>query len=90
MVNEDHIFPLNPNLHAAEGEPFLAQVLQRGPDMIDGVVDAEEAVVGVMELSQNLRQLPVISMDRFHHASLAAGSTSRWRKAAGVAIVGND
>ena len=36
--------PLNPNLHAVEGEPFLAQVLQRGPDMIDGVVDAEEAV----------------------------------------------
>ena len=25
---------------AAEGEPFLAQVLQRGADMIDGVVDA--------------------------------------------------
>ena len=42
--------PLSPNLHAAEGEPFLAQVLQRGPDMIDGVVDAEEAVVGVLEL----------------------------------------
>ena len=31
--------PLSPNLHAAEGEPFLAQVLQRGPDRIDGVVD---------------------------------------------------
>ena len=30
--------------HAAEGEPFLAQVLQRGPDMIDRLVDAEEAV----------------------------------------------
>jgi hypothetical protein len=40
---------LSPNLHAAEGEPFLAQVLQRGPDMIDGVVDAEEALVGVSE-----------------------------------------
>ena len=39
--------PLTPNLHTAEGEPFLAQVFQRGPDMIDGVVDAEEAVVGV-------------------------------------------
>jgi hypothetical protein len=38
-------FNLNP--HAAEGEPFFAQVLQRGPDMIDGVVDAEEAVVEV-------------------------------------------
>ena len=36
--------------HAAEGEPFLAQVLQRSPDMIDRVVDAEEAVVGVLEL----------------------------------------
>jgi len=42
--------PLSPNLHAAEGEPFLAQVLQRGADRIDGVVDAEEAVVGVLEL----------------------------------------
>ena len=52
--------PLSPNLHAPEGEPFLAQVLQRGPDMINGVVDAEEAVVGVLELSQNLRQLPVL------------------------------
>ena len=35
--------------HAAEGEPFLAQVLQRGTDMIYCVVDAEEAVVGVWE-----------------------------------------
>ena len=26
--------------------------------MIDGLVDAEETVVGVVELSQNLRQLP--------------------------------
>jgi hypothetical protein len=33
-------YRLSPNLHAAEGEPFLAQVLQRGPEMIDGVVDA--------------------------------------------------
>ena len=63
--------------HAAEGEPFLAQVLQRGTDMINCFVNAKEAVVGVVELSQNLRQLPVISMDRFHHASLVAGSTSR-------------
>ena len=39
--------PLSPNLHVAEGEPFLEQVLQQGPDMIDGVVDAEEAVVEV-------------------------------------------
>jgi len=30
--------------HAAEGEPFLAQVLQRGTDMIYRVVEAEEAV----------------------------------------------
>ena len=37
---------LSPNLHPAKSEPFLAQVLQRGADMIDGVVDAEEAVVG--------------------------------------------
>ena len=33
---------LSPNLHAVEGEPFLAQVLQRGPEMIDGVVDVLE------------------------------------------------
>jgi hypothetical protein len=39
--------PLHLNLHAAEGEPFLAQVLQRGADMVDGIVDAEEAVVSV-------------------------------------------
>jgi len=45
--------------------------------MIDGVVDAKEAVVGVLELSQNLRQLPVINMACFHHASFVAGSTSR-------------
>ena len=38
--------PLSPNLHAAEGEPCLAQVLQRGPDMVDGIVNAKEAVVG--------------------------------------------
>ena len=50
--------------------------------MIDGVVNAKKAVVGVLELSQNLRQLPVISMDRFHHVSLVAGSTSRRREAA--------
>ena len=31
--------PLTPNLHAAEGKPFLAQILWRGPDRIDGVVD---------------------------------------------------
>ena len=36
--------PLSPNLHAAEGEPFLAEVLQRGADMIDGVIYAKEAV----------------------------------------------
>ena len=40
---------LTPNLHSAEGEPFLAQVLQRGPNRIDGVVEAEEAVVSVLE-----------------------------------------
>ena len=37
---------LTPNLHPAEGKPFLAQVLQRGPDRIDGVVEAEEVVMG--------------------------------------------
>ena len=44
-----HFFPqsLSPNLHTAEGEPFLAQVLQRGPDMINCFVDAKEVVVGV-------------------------------------------
>ena len=46
-----HFLPkrLCPNLHPAKSKPFLAQVLQRGADMIDGVVDAEEAVVGVLE-----------------------------------------
>ena len=46
--------PLIPNLHPAEGEPFLAQILQRGADMIHRVVDAEEAVVGVWVLETNL------------------------------------
>ena len=36
--------PLTPNLHSAEGELFLAQVFQRGSDVIDGVVDAKEAL----------------------------------------------
>jgi hypothetical protein len=46
MHTPSHFPPqlLSSNLHPAKGEPFLAQVLQRGPDMIDGVVDAEEAV----------------------------------------------
>ena len=40
---------LRPNLHPAKSEPFLSQVFQRGADMIHRVVDAEEAVVGVLE-----------------------------------------
>ena len=46
-----HFLPkrLRPNLHPAKSEPFLAQVLQRGDDMIYCVVNAEEAVVGVLE-----------------------------------------
>ena len=36
--------------HAAEGEPFLAQVLQRGTDMIHRVV---EAVCSKMELTES-------------------------------------
>lgn len=39
---------LSPNLHPAKSKPFLAQVLQRGADMIDGVVDA---VCSKMELT---------------------------------------
>ena len=35
--------------HAAEGEPFLAQVLQRGTDMIHRVV---KAVCSKMELTE--------------------------------------
>ena len=37
-----HFFPqpLTPNFHPAKSEPFLAQVLQRGRDVIDGVVGA--------------------------------------------------
>ncbi len=37
---------LSPNLHPAISEQFLAQVFQRGADMIPRVVDAEESVVG--------------------------------------------
>ena len=40
---------LSHNLHPAKSEPFITQVLPRGADMIDGVVDTEEAVVGVLE-----------------------------------------
>ena len=36
--------PLRPNLHPAKSKPFLAQVLQRGADMIYCVIDAEEAI----------------------------------------------
>lgn len=39
------------NLHPAKSEPFLAQILQRGAEVIHHVVDAEEAVVGVLELT---------------------------------------
>ena len=42
-----HIFsqqPLTSNLHASESNSFLAQVLQRGAEMINRVVNAEEAV----------------------------------------------
>ena len=51
MIFNTHFSPqrLSPNLHPAKCEPFLAQVLQRGADMIDCVVDAEEAAVGVLE-----------------------------------------
>ena len=35
---------LRPNLHPTKSEPFLAQVFHRGADMIDCVVNAEEAI----------------------------------------------
>ena len=41
--------PIRPNLHPAKSKPFLPQVLQRGAEVIYCVVDAEEAVVGVLE-----------------------------------------
>ena len=41
--------PIRPNHHPAKSEPFLAQVLQRGADMVHRFVDSEEAVVGVLE-----------------------------------------
>ncbi len=46
-----HFLPqrLNPNLHPAKSKPILSQVLQRGAEVIYRVVDAEEAVVGVLE-----------------------------------------
>ena len=52
-INQRHYLshfpqPLTPNLHPAESKPFLAQVLQRGPDRIDGVVEAEETFVGIL------------------------------------------
>ena len=56
----EHRFPFCPlhfppqrvgaEFHAAEGESFLAQVLQRGADMIDRVVDA---VCSKMELTES-------------------------------------
>ena len=38
-----HLLPqrLSPHLHPAKSEPFLAQVLQRGTEVIYHVVDAE-------------------------------------------------
>ena len=41
--------PIRVQFHPTKSEPFLPQVLQRGADMIHRVVDAEEAVVGVLE-----------------------------------------
>ena len=51
MIFNTHFFPqrLSPSLHPTKSKPFLAQILQRGADMIHCVVDAEEAVVGVLE-----------------------------------------
>ncbi len=41
---------LRPNLQSAKSKPFLAQVLQRGADMIHRVVDA---VCSKMELTES-------------------------------------
>ncbi len=38
------------NFHSAEGKPFLTQVLQGCTKVINGVVNAKETVVGVLEL----------------------------------------
>ncbi len=35
--------------HLGKSKPFLAKVFQRGTDMVDAIVDAEEAVVGAVE-----------------------------------------
>jgi len=40
---------LRGHLHLVEREPLLAEVFQGGSDVIDGVVDAEEAVVDFVE-----------------------------------------
>ena len=36
-------------LHPREGEPFLSEVFQRGADVIDCAVDAEEAVMNLVK-----------------------------------------
>ena len=38
------------NFHSAKGKPFLTQVLQGCTEVINGVINAKETVVGVLEL----------------------------------------
>jgi len=40
---------LRGHLHLVEGKPAFAEVFQRGSDVVDGVVDAEEPVVDFVE-----------------------------------------
>lgn len=70
-----HFLPqrLRPNIHPTKSEPFPAQVLQRGTDMIHRVVDAEEAVVGVWECINGDRAMLIsCATDILKHEALCS------------------
>ena len=52
------------HLHAVEGEPLLAKVLDAGAEVIDRLVDAKEAVVRAVEGNDLYRRiLRVVLLD---------------------------
>ena len=54
------------HLHAVEGEPLFAKVLDAGAEVIDCLVDAEEAVVRAVELYDTYwRILRIVFLDNY-------------------------
>ena len=44
-------------MHQGEGEPFPAQVLQRGSDVVHLIIYQQKAVVGTVEVLHNNRRV---------------------------------